>query len=49
MTTELLDFPWILEGFSYILVQQHTNQEILVVRGSLLTTLGPKEGGMSSF
>lgn len=49
MTAELLHFPWILESFSYILVGQHTKQEILVMRESLLTTLSPKEGGINSF
>lgn len=42
-------FLGFLEGFSYILVRQHTKEEILVVRESLLTTHSPKEGGLSSF
>lgn len=42
-------FLGFLEGFSYILVRQHTKEEILVVRESLLITHSPKEGGLSSF
>lgn len=42
-------FLGFLEGFSYILVQQHTKEEILVVGESPLTTHSPKEGGMDPF
>lgn len=39
-------FLGFLEGFFYILVWQHTKEEILVVRESPLITHSPKEGGI---